>query len=78
MVERRVVKLFAIRRGHIASSDGGVPLAMKKMKRQFPSELFHFFFYFLNFFFSFLTLPCARLVVRGVSARLSFEHICSS
>lgn len=50
MVERRVVKLFAIRRGHIASSDSGVPLAMKKMKRQFPSELFHFFFYFLNFF----------------------------
>lgn len=75
MVERRVAKLFAIRRGHIASSDSGVPLATKKMKRQFPSGLFHSFFFL---FFSFLTLPCARLVVRGVSARLSFEHICSS
>lgn len=44
---RRVAKLFAVRRGHAASWDSGVPLATKKKKRQFPSGLFSSFYFSL-------------------------------
>lgn len=76
MVERRVAKLFAIRRGHIALWDSS---AVGNEEGEEKTVFEWTFSFFLNFSFSlFLTLPGARLVVLGVSARLSFVHICSS